>query len=144
MVRAAAEASAAGRELGEIAERARALAGLSEERRERVRTVYARADRIVGKAGEAPVSTVEEGLLADEAERALWQAFAGCESALAAAVDFDAAFTAVEALAAPMERFFEDVLVMAGGELQANRIRLLAAIRDRIRRSVGDLSLLPG
>jgi glycyl-tRNA synthetase beta subunit len=42
-----------------------------------------------------------------------------------------------------MERLFEDVLVMADDErVRANRLALLAAVRDEVGR-LGDLSQIP-
>ena len=44
----------------------------------------------------------------------------------------------------PLERFFEEVLVMAEDrELQRNRLRLLADVRDAIASRLGDLSEIP-
>nr|MBA2476574.1 hypothetical protein [Actinomycetota bacterium] len=43
-----------------------------------------------------------------------------------------------------VERFFEEVLVMAEDPaVRANRLRLLLELRDRIRAALGDLAQLP-
>ena len=51
---------------------------------------------------------------------------------------------ALSALRAPVDRFFEAVMVMADDEaVKRNRLALLATL-DALCREVADLSLLPG
>jgi glycyl-tRNA synthetase beta chain len=51
---------------------------------------------------------------------------------------------AADKLAEPLERFFQDVLVMAEDrDVRANRLRLLRDVRDTIEASLGDLSQIP-
>ena len=141
-VRAARASNAA--ELGEVAELARVLAALPDERLDRLHTVFTRANRIVAKAGDEALPEVRPELLQDEAEVAVARALAGFEASAAAAVDLDAVVAAAEELAQPLERFFEEVLVMAEDrELRRNRLRLLADVRDAVASRLGDLSQIP-
>jgi hypothetical protein len=97
-----------------------------------VRDAYGRCARI---AGETPGGDVDAALLSDAAEQDLAGALtAGGGSTLDSAAD----------LAAIVERFFDEVLVMAEDDaVRANRLRLVANVRDRLRR-LGDFSQLPG
>jgi glycyl-tRNA synthetase beta chain len=131
-------------DLGQVAELARVLASLPDERLDRLHTVFTRAHRIVAKAGDEALPELRSELLQDEAEVAVAHGLAGFEASAAAAGDLDAVVAAAEALAAPLERFFEEVLVMAEDrELQRNRLRLLADVRDAIASRLGDLSEIP-
>lgn len=104
-------------------------------------TAYARAHNLA----DASLGTnVDEGLLGD-AERAL---LAACEqgeakvsSALQAA-DFEAACRALAELKAPIDRFFDDVLVMDEQTVvRENRLRLLNRFAD-VFAGVADISVL--
>jgi len=87
---------------------------------------------------------VRPELLQDEAEVDVARALAGFEASAAAAGELDAVVAAAEELAQPLERFFEEVLVMAEDrELRRNRLRLLADVRDAIASRLGDLSQIP-
>ncbi|HEX6699529.1 MAG TPA: glycine--tRNA ligase subunit beta [Gaiellaceae bacterium] len=131
-------------ELGQVAELARVLASLPDERLDRLHTVFTRAHRIVAKADEEELPELRSELLHDEAEVAVARALSDFEAGAAAASDFDAAVAAAEELAAPLERFFEDVLVMADDrELRRNRLRLLADVRDAVSSRLGDLAQIP-
>jgi glycyl-tRNA synthetase beta chain len=144
-VRAACGATAFGADIATIAALARELAGLPEERLARIQTVFTRADRIVAKSGFDDLAAPDESHFEDDAERALWDARGVAARELAAARSFEERFAALEALSPPLERYFDEVLVMAPDEgLQANRLRTLHDLRDLIRRHVGDLSQLPG
>jgi glycyl-tRNA synthetase beta chain len=141
-VRAARAASVP--ELGEVAQVARVLASLPDERLDRLHTVFTRADRIVAKAEDTELPELRSELLQDEAEVAAARALAGFEASAASAADLDATIGAAEELAAPLERFFDEVLVMAeDGELRRNRLRLLADVRDAVSERLGDLSQIP-
>jgi glycyl-tRNA synthetase beta chain len=115
-----------------VAKLARDLHAFAGPRRDAVRDAYGRCARI---AGEGAAGEVDDALLADAAERGLAEALAAGEGAtLDSAAD----------LASAVERFFEEVLVMADDEaVRANRLRLVASVRDRLRR-LGDFAQLPG
>ena len=138
----AARASAL-KDLGGIAALARALDGLASERLEPVVTVFKRSDRI---AHEAAPGAVDPNLFAEDAERAVFAALESARARIGAVAerDFDTAFTAAAELAAPLEQFFEEVLVMAEDDaVRQNRLRLLLDVRDTLGQ-LGDLSQLPG
>jgi glycyl-tRNA synthetase beta chain len=124
-------------DLRSIAELARFLGGLPDERLGPVHEVYTRAARIVGdKADDAPVNRL---LLREEAERDLAEALDAFEPT----GELEADFTAAAALAPAVERFFDDVLVMdPDEELRANRLRLLRDVRAKVGR-LGDFSQIP-
>ncbi len=91
--------------------------------------------------------TVDAALLSEEAEKVLLNAIVLAEKDAADAVereDFTAAVTALGGLRAPVDRFFDDVLVNVEDEaVRANRLALL----DRIRTStqtVADFSRISG
>ncbi len=90
---------------------------------------------------------VDRAALAEPAEAALADAVEGVREAVRAAVareDFEAALAALAGLRAPVDRFFEDILVNAEDPaLRENRLRLLAAIRTATR-SVADFSAIGG
>ena len=57
--------------------------------------------------------------------------------------DFDAALAAAAELGPPIDRFFDEVLVMAEDkQVRANRLRLLLDVRDAVG-ALGDLSQIP-
>ncbi|MEH0073718.1 glycine--tRNA ligase subunit beta [Pannonibacter sp. Pt2] len=83
----------------------------------------------------------------DDAEIALASAIDTARAAVSEALsgeDFAAAMEALAALRAPVDRFFADILVNADeAELRANRLKLLAEIRD-IAGLVADFSKVAG
>ena len=89
-------------------------------------------------------SEVDESLLGD-AERALLDACRQGGAAVAAALatdDFDAAFAALAGLRGPIDRFFDDVLVMDDdAAVRENRLRLLNAF-VAVFADVADVSAL--
>ena len=126
-------------DLGGIAALARFLAALDDERLGAVHTVYTRAARI---AKDADGAAVDAALLHEPAEVELARALSAADTARGADGDFKAAFEAAAALAAPVERFFEEVLVMAeDSAVRANRLRLLRDLRQAVGR-LGDFSQL--
>jgi glycyl-tRNA synthetase beta chain len=132
------------RDLGAVAELAHVLAGLEDERLDRLHTVYTRASNIVRKASENDLPEVRPELLSEDAERQVAEAQERVFAGLAEAGGFDEAVTAAEALAEPLARFFDEVLVMAeDAEVRRNRLRLLHDVRDLIRGSLGDLAEIP-
>jgi glycyl-tRNA synthetase beta chain len=133
-------------ELGAIARLAQTLAdAASSEEFERAYVAYDRSNRLAGKAdGAAPA--LDQRLATDEAEIALIEALAGVSPKIEAALqarDFDAALAAAAELGPPIDRFFDEVLVMAEDkQVRANRLRLLLDVRDAVG-GLGDLSQIP-
>jgi tetrameric-type glycyl-tRNA synthetase beta subunit len=131
------------RELGALARLAQALGALEEERLARLHTAYTRAERIAAK--HEVDAELRPDLLVEPAEKEVATLLAEVEPAIAealAARDFDAAFTAGARLAEPLERFFDEVLVMAeDADVRTNRLRLLLDVRDALLQ-LGDFSQL--
>ena len=98
-----------------------------------------------GKADGA-AATLDPSLATDEAERALIEALGRASPRIEAAVaerDFRGALAAAAELGPPVDRFFDEVLVMAEDErIRANRLRLLLDVRDAVG-ALGDLSQIP-
>ncbi len=93
----------------------------------------------------APEGAVVEANLVEDAEKALFAELAkitpGVEP-LFAAKDYTAALSALAALRAPVDAFFDGVMVMADdADLKANRLRMLAQLRDLFTK-VADISVL--
>ncbi|MBB4861813.1 glycyl-tRNA synthetase beta chain [Pseudomonas nitritireducens] len=104
-----------------------------------------RVSNILAKAeGDVPAA-VDAGLFTESAEKALGSAVAAAESEvapLAAARDYRAALARLAALRAPVDAFFEEVLVNADDNaVKANRYALLAKLRGLFL-GVADISLL--
>ncbi|MHB9799579.1 glycine--tRNA ligase subunit beta [Pseudomonas sp. MT3] len=104
-----------------------------------------RVSNILAKAeGEVPAA-VNASLFTETAEKALGSAVATAESEvapLAAARDYRAALARLAALRAPVDAFFEEVLVNADDNaVKANRYALLAKLRGLFL-GVADISLL--
>ncbi|MBO3275928.1 glycine--tRNA ligase subunit beta [Pseudomonas schmalbachii] len=104
-----------------------------------------RVSNILAKAeGEVPAS-VNAGLLSESAEKALGSAVATAEgeaAPLAAARDYRTALARLAALRAPVDAFFDEVLVNADDSaVRANRYALLAKLRGLFL-GVADISLL--
>jgi glycyl-tRNA synthetase beta chain len=131
------------RDLGAVAALARFLAQLEDERLGAVHTVFTRASRIAGSQGDGRVNPA---LLTEEAEVRLAQALEAEEARIAREVeqgDFDSAFEAAAGLAPAVERFFDEVLVMAeDAAVRTNRLRLLAELRNAVG-ALGDFSEIP-
>jgi glycyl-tRNA synthetase beta chain len=133
-------------ELGAIARLAETLAAAeSSDAFDRAYVAYDRANRLAGKAdGAAPA--LEPSLATDEAELALIEALAGASPRIDAALeasDFEGALAAAAELGPPVDRFFDEVLVMAeDSQVRANRLRLLLDVRDAVG-ALGDLSQIP-
>ena len=92
-----------------------------------------------------PEGAVVEAKLVEDAEKALFaelQAITPVVEPLLAAKDYTEALSKLAALRAPIDAFFEGVMVMADdAELKANRLRLLVQLRDLFT-SVADISVL--
>ncbi|WP_326519196.1 glycine--tRNA ligase subunit beta [Acinetobacter sp. CAAS 2-6] len=92
-----------------------------------------------------PEGAVVEANLVEEAEKALFAELAKITPVvepLLAAKDYTEALSKLAALRAPIDAFFDGVMVMAeDAELKANRLRLLAQLRGLFT-SVADISVL--
>ena len=143
-VRAARRGSAP--ELGAVARLAQTLAAsAASELFERAYVAYDRANRLAGRAdGAAP--SLDPKLATDDAELALIEVLASTSPRIEAAVearDFEQALAAAAELGPPVDRFFDEVLVMAeDSSVRANRLRLLLDVRDAVG-ALGDLSQIP-
>ena len=102
-----------------------------------------RIRNILRKAGAEGGTEPDPALFADDAERDLAGAVAGVDEAIDALVaerDYAGALARLAALAEPLDRFFDGVMVMADdAALRANRIALLDRARGLFLR-VADLS----
>ena len=104
-----------------------------------------RVGNILKKSEDAPSETVDSALLTEGAEAALAHALQTTAPLADAAFergDYTASLQALAALKAPVDRFFEDVMVNAEEPaLRRNRLALLAALHRAMNR-VADLSRL--
>lgn len=93
----------------------------------------------------APTGEIVEAKLVEDAEKALYseiQNILPVVQPLLDAKDYTTALSKLAALRAPIDAFFEGVMVMADdAELKANRLRLLAQLRELFT-SVADISVL--
>jgi glycyl-tRNA synthetase beta chain len=132
-------------ELGQVARLAEALAGLDDAALDRLHTAYSRADRLAGRSADA-AEQLNPDLLVDPAEVELAREVARVGPEIQASLqngDVPEAMAAAASLADPVNRFFEDVLVMAeDGAIRANRLRLLLEVRDALGQ-LGDFSQIP-
>jgi len=91
-----------------------------------------RAANLLGKASQAGAGAVDPGLFQEPAERDLHerlQATRGSVHTAVAVADYGAALDRLAELRQPVDRFFDEVLVMADDErLQHNRLALLAEL----------------
>ena len=129
-------------DLGGVARRAEDLYRERESPEfEGVYRAYDRAHRLAGKAPEAASRQLDRGLLVVDAERELAETLA--KVAIDGNGDIKAALESGAELAPVMERFFDEVLVMAEDEaVRANRLRLLLDVRDTLG-ALGDFSQIP-
>ncbi len=99
------------------------------------------------KDGAAAEGAVSEALLAEPAEQGLYQALVAAESQMEQALAteaFDIAMGALAALRAPVDLFFENVLVNdADAAIRQNRLALLVKLRT-VSERVADFSKLAG
>jgi tetrameric-type glycyl-tRNA synthetase beta subunit len=133
------------RDLGSVARLARALAGLPDERFGPIHTAYTRSERLAEKE-EGASAALDPALLVEPAEvevaRALEQLDGRLDAALEAG-DFEGAVASAAELGPALDKFFEDVLVMAEDKaVRANRLRLLLNVRDTLGK-LGELSQIP-
>jgi glycyl-tRNA synthetase beta chain len=114
-------------------------------------TAYKRASNIVrieeAKDKASYDGAIAEGLLAEDAEKALSAGLARAGSEIGTALgcqDFAAAMAALARLRPPVDAFFEKVTVNCGDKaLRANRLKLLAGIRSALG-GVADFSKIEG
>ena len=91
---------------------------------------------------EAGARAISESLLQEPAERALWQALEAAQSETQSANDYEGTLARLARLQAPVDAFFDGVLVMAEEPaLRANRLALLACIKTRFD-AIADIALL--
>lgn len=99
------------------------------------------------KKGTVVADGVSEELLKLDAEKALWAAIKAASAEASEAVageDFRSAMEALSKLRAPVDKFFEDVLVNdEDPAIRANRLALLKAIREATG-TVADFSKISG
>lgn len=107
---------------------------------------HKRIRNILKQAGEGDAQVRPEFLKQDE-ERSLYEALNRLSSRVSAAAKsgaYDTGLLALAQLQAPVDAFFDKVMVMAPEpELRANRLALLRQL-DKLCRSVADISCLPG
>jgi glycyl-tRNA synthetase beta chain len=85
---------------------------------------------------------INESLLQESAERALWQALQAAQSETQSAGDYESTLARLAQLQTPVDAFFESVLVMAeDAALRANRLALLARIKAQFD-AIADLAQL--
>jgi glycyl-tRNA synthetase beta chain len=133
------------RDLGSVARLASALAGLPDERFGPIHTAYTRSERLAERE-EGAAEMLDSALLVEPAEVEVAQALERLDGQLDAALeagDFDTAVASAAELGPALDRFFEDVLVMAEDRaVRANRLRLLLNVRDTLGK-LGELSQIP-
>jgi glycyl-tRNA synthetase beta chain len=99
------------------------------------------------KSGEQYAGAVDPKRLSEPEERALYEAIGAAEGEAAAAIaleDFAGAMAALAKLRAPVDAFFDKVLVNAkDAAVRANRLRLLNRIREATA-TVADFSRVEG
>lgn len=104
-----------------------------------------RITNLLKKSAQADGGSVDAALFSEDAERALGAELAALEGTLAAqdiGDDYGAWLTRLAALRAPVDAFFDAVLVMADdARLRDNRLRLLAQLQ-RLFLRVADIGLI--
>ena len=115
-------------------------AGVLAENNKRVANILAKADVAVSDA-------VDEAVLVEAAEKALFDAVKSAQAAvlpLQAAADYQAILTTLASLSDSLTAFFDDVMVNSDdAKLKANRLALLQQVRNLFM-LVADISLLQG
>ncbi len=104
-----------------------------------------RVGNILSKQDYQGVGEVDQALLTESSEKALFQQLSGLETALAPLFqsgDYQAALEALAALRAPVDSFFDEVMVVAeDAAVRNNRLALLSRLRNLFL-GVADISLL--
>ncbi|RTR05633.1 glycine--tRNA ligase subunit beta [Halomonas nitroreducens] len=92
-----------------------------------------RVSNILAKQGDGVLAEVDAGLLQEDAEQALAEALASCQSKvtpLFADARYSDALDVLAGLRAPVDRFFDEVMVMAeDAAVKRNRLALLASLQ---------------
>ncbi len=132
-------------ELGQVAQLSQALAQLDDAALDRLHTAYSRADRLAGRSEEA-AAQLNPDLLSEQTEvdlaREVGRLGPEIQGALQAG-DIQGALRTAAELGEPVDRFFEDILVMAeDSQVRANRLRLLLDVRDALG-LLGDFGQIP-
>ena len=104
-----------------------------------------RIANILRQAGTTETTDISKKLLDEEAERALYDALVSAEATVRPLLDergYTQALRELAALREPVDRFFDDVMVMADDEaVRTNRLALLAGLRALFL-DVADISRL--
>jgi glycyl-tRNA synthetase beta chain len=104
-----------------------------------------RIGNILRQAGEVSATKLKESRLVDDAEKDLHAAMLSTSTAVApllAEHKYTEALAALAPLREPVDRFFDEVMVMSDdAALQKNRLALLASLRDRFV-EIADISQL--
>jgi glycyl-tRNA synthetase beta chain len=133
------------RDLGSVARLARALADLPEERFGPIHIAYTRSERLAEKE-QGAAAELDPALLVEPAELEVAQAIERLDPHLEGSLeagDFDGAVESAAEIGPALDRFFEDVLVMAEDKaIRGNRLRLLLNVRDTLGK-LGELSQIP-
>ncbi len=129
--------------LGQTAALAEALAALPDEQLGPIHTAYTRASRLAGKEAHQAAPALDRDLVSEEAEHEVVEALDRIGPEIDGALadgDVARALHGAAELGPPLDRFFEDVLVMAeDAAVRANRLRLLLDVRETLGR-VGDFT----
>lgn len=138
--------AAGGDDIADLEARARALQEVRPRpEMTRLATGFARASRILSQGTPAPA--VDNSLLVNSAEMTLyreWQAIRTAVERACAERRYADALDALVRLADPIDKFFDDVLVMAPEPaLRANRLALLRGVSETFRQ-VADFAKLAG
>jgi len=108
---------------------------------------YKRVGNILAKLDTTPSTTINDTLLTDEAEKELAQALNGLSSSVASmtgAGDYQGALQALADLRQPIDRFFEEVRVMADdADVKQNRLAMLQQLKELFG-GIADISELAG
>jgi glycyl-tRNA synthetase beta chain len=112
-----------------------------------LRDAYGRCSRIAAKGAEEAATTVDTSRFEMDEEGALCAALTVADIEIADAAarrDFASALEAAAAMVAPINAYFEAVMVMADDPvIRGNRLKLLADVASTLR-LVGDFEQLPG
>jgi len=142
------QAVAAGK-TGSVADfmaRARAVQAFAQDpRAESLISANKRTSNLLHQASDIQIADINPELLAEEAEKALFNSILEIEAELAQHLnrtDYPAALAAMSGLKEPVDRFFDDVMVMCEDEAaRANRLALLSRLRGLIA-DIADLARL--
>jgi glycyl-tRNA synthetase beta chain len=131
-------------DLGAYARLAEWLAGLADGRLDQLHTAYTRASRIVG--GAELDTPAQDSLLTEAAEIELHDVVGRSWPEIKRLTDleeFDKAFATAAAIFPVLDRFFDEVLVMAeDAQLRENRLKLLLDVKHTLG-LLGDIGQIP-